>query len=71
VHPLKVLLVRSMPMDRTAQVVHSRSLSAVPLHNICVVLGTPVDSCPILPPSNHTHTRKIKHKLMSIDAKFV
>jgi hypothetical protein len=39
-------------MDKTAQVVHPRSLLAGPLHNILVVLGTLVDSSPILPLGN-------------------
>jgi hypothetical protein len=55
VQPPKVLLVRLSPVLRTAQVVHPRSLPTVPLHNIRVVLGTPVDSSPKLPPSNPAH----------------
>jgi hypothetical protein len=57
VQPPKVLLVRSSPMDRTAQVVHPRSLPVVPLHNIRIVLGTLADSSPKLPPGNPEHTK--------------
>jgi hypothetical protein len=49
-------------MDKTAQVVHPISLHAVPLNNICIVLGTPVDSSPILPSSNPARTNE-EHQL--------
>jgi hypothetical protein len=56
VQPSKVHLVWSKPMDMTAQVVHPNSLHVVPLHNIRIMLGTPIDSSPILPLSNPAHT---------------
>jgi hypothetical protein len=49
VQPPKFLLVQSSSMDRIAQVVHPHSLPVVPLHNICIMLSTPVDRSPILP----------------------